>query len=155
MAAADYSTGGFHHYTYDSADRLIAVSSGQEIESSYGYNGLGDRLSQTVDPSTGSGQATTINYTLDLNAGLTQVLDDGTTNYTYGLGRIAQSSIVNQQSEIAYFLGDALGSVRQMTDQSGAITYARTYDPGVYPDGSSFAHRVETSVRFNTGKIAD
>jgi hypothetical protein len=28
-----------------------------------------------------------------------------------------------------YFLGDALGSVRQLTNASGAITYARTYDP--------------------------
>lgn len=28
-----------------------------------------------------------------------------------------------------YFLGDALGSVRQLTNQTGAITYARAYDP--------------------------
>jgi RHS repeat-associated protein len=74
--------------------------------------------------------STTTHYTLDLNAGLTQVLDEsapqgyGTTTYTYGLGRIAQTG-----STTEYFLGDALGSVRQMTDQSGAITYARAYDP--------------------------
>ena len=65
------------------------------------------------------------NYTLDLNAGLTQVLSDGTTTYTYGLGRISQQSGVTPE----YFLGDALGSVRQMTDQAGAITYSRSYDP--------------------------
>jgi len=58
---------------------------------------------------------------------------------TLGLGRISQQ----QGTTPEYFLGDALGSVRQLTDQSGAITYARAYDPGVYPDGSSFAHRVE------------
>ena len=28
-----------------------------------------------------------------------------------------------------YFLNDALGSVRQLTNQSGAITYAKAYDP--------------------------
>jgi RHS repeat-associated protein len=65
------------------------------------------------------------NYTLDLNAGLTQVLDDGTYSYTYGLGRISQQ----QGTTPEYFLSDALGSVRQMTDQSGAVTFAQTYDP--------------------------
>jgi len=108
---------GVNTYTYDSANRLIEASN-QSSVNSYQYNGLGDRLSQNG-----------VNYTLDLNSGLTQVLSDGTTSYTYGLGRIAQSSIVNQQSEISYFLGDALGSVRQMTDQAGAITYAAAYDP--------------------------
>jgi hypothetical protein len=51
-----------------------------------------------------------------LNAGLTQVLDDGTSTYTYGLGRISQTNTVTE-----YFLGDALGSVRQMTDTAGEI----------------------------------
>jgi len=109
---------GANTYAYDSANRLSSVSREQGVESSYQYNGLGDRLSQNG-----------VNYTLDLNSGLTQVLSDGTTSYTYGLGRIAQSSIVNQQSEIGYFLGDALGSVRLMTDQAGAVTYAAAYDP--------------------------
>ena len=72
------------------------------------YNGLGDRLSQNG-----------VNYTLDLNAGLTQVLDDGTTSYTYGLGRNSQTNTTTD-----YFLGDALGSVRQLTSQSGQVTYA-------------------------------
>ena len=40
------------------------------------YNGLGDRLSQTVG-------AQTTNYTLDLHAGLTQVLDEGTNSYAF------------------------------------------------------------------------
>jgi len=40
------------------------------------------------------------------------------------MNRIAQ---VNSGTE--YFLGDALGSVRQMTNQSGLITYTRAYDP--------------------------
>ncbi len=79
----------------------------------YVYNGLGDRLQQTVDEETTT-------YVLDLNAGLTQVLDDGTNTYLYGNGRIAQ---VNTGTE--YFLGDALGSVRQMTDGSGVVKLAR------------------------------
>ncbi len=55
----------------------------------------------------------TTNYTLDLAAGLTQVVDDGTNTYLYGNGRIAQ---VDSTTE--YFLGDALGSVRQLADSA-------------------------------------
>lgn len=62
---------------------------------------------------------------MDLNSGLTQALSDGTNTYIYGLDRIAQT----QGSATEYFLGDALGSVRQLTNQSSAITYARAYDP--------------------------
>jgi len=57
---------GVNIYIYDSANRLTSVNGAD----SYTYNGLGDRLSQTTN-----GVAT--NYTLDLNAGLTQVLSDG------------------------------------------------------------------------------
>ena len=80
--------------------------------------GLGDRVSQTV------GEVTTT-YTLDLNAGLTQVLADGTNTYLYGYERIAQFSA----SETGYFLGDALNSVRQMTDEDGVVTLTKQYEP--------------------------
>jgi hypothetical protein len=43
----------------------------------------------------------------------------------YGAGRIAQVSATDTQ----YFLGDALGSVRQLTDATGAITLAQNFDP--------------------------
>ena len=61
---------------------------------------------------------------LRAGSGLTQALSDGTNAYIYGNGRIAQ---VNTTTE--YFLGDALGSVRQLTNPSGQVTYARAYDP--------------------------
>ena len=60
---------GVYTYTYNSANRLIEVD-WQEGTASYAYNGQGDRLQQTIG-------ITTTNYTLDLAAGLTQVLDDG------------------------------------------------------------------------------
>ena len=107
---------GVNTYVYDSANRLKSVSN-QSSVSSFDYNGLGDRLQQTVN-----GQTT--NYTLDLNAGLTQVLNDGTNVYVYGLGRIAQ---VNTTTE--YFLGDALGSVRQLVNSGGTVTLAKSYMP--------------------------
>lgn len=64
---------GVNTYAYDSANRLTSVLDPSSAVS-YTYNGLGDRLSQDG-----------VNYTLDLNAGLTQVLSDETTSYTYGL----------------------------------------------------------------------
>jgi len=79
--------------------------------------------STITNQSNGFGITTT--YTLDLNAGLTQVLADGTSTYLYGNGRIAQYAGTTP----AYFLGDALGSVRQLTNASGAVTLARSYQP--------------------------
>jgi RHS repeat-associated protein len=103
-------------YTYDPANRLLTVN-GPLSTVSYAYNGLGDRLQTTAN-------SVTTTFAMDYNAGLPQVLDDGTNIYLYGNGRIAQ---VNTGTE--YFLGDALGSVRQMADASGAIKLAKSYDP--------------------------
>ena len=97
MTTAVYSWIESNSYTYDRANRLIGVS-GVGIAVSYEYNGLGDRLCETAN-----GQTT--HYTMDLNAGLTQVLQDGTYTYLYGTGRIAQYSANGPE----YYLGDALG----------------------------------------------
>ena len=101
---------GVNSYTYDRANRLIGVS-GVGISVNYSYNGLGDRLSETAN-------SQTTHYTMDLNAGLTQVLQDGTNTYLYGAGRLAQYGANGPE----YYLGDALGSVRQMVDASGDVT---------------------------------
>jgi len=70
-------------YKYDAANRLITVTQ-DGVSYSYTYNGLGDRLSQTVDGGTPT------KYTLDISQGLTQVLSDGATTYLCGNGRIGQ-----------------------------------------------------------------
>lgn len=101
---------GANLYTYDVANRLVSVNG----TTSYAYNGLGDRLTENGT-----------HYTLDLNTGLTQVLADGTNTYLYGLGRIAE----RQDGIIEYHLGDALGSVRQLTNNDGEVVLARSYDP--------------------------
>jgi len=104
-------------YTYDSANRLKTLSKpGNNV--TYAYNGLGDRLRETVN-------GVTSTFTMDLNTGLTQALSDGTNTYIYGNGRIAQ---VNSNGT-EYFISDALGSVRQMTNANGALTYSGAYDP--------------------------
>ena len=107
---------GVNTYHYDSANRLNTLTG--SVTANYSYNGLGDRLSETMN-----GQTT--NFIMDYNTGLTQVLNDGTNNYIYGNGRIAQT----QSGSTEFFLGDGLGSVRQLADASGLISYARAYDP--------------------------
>ena len=62
---------------------------------------------------------------MDLASNLTQVLNDGATTYTYGVDRIAQTTGADSE----YFLGDALGSVRQLTDANGVVSLDRNYDP--------------------------
>ena len=103
-------------------------------------DGLGDRHQQVVD-------GVTTNYTLDLAAGLTQVLDDGTNTYLYGNGRIAQAG-----STTEYFIGDALGSVRQLADSAGTVTLTQNYAP--YGDVVSSVGTSQTSYAF-TGEMGD
>jgi len=108
---------GVSDYSYNHANRLTSVVQGPETYT-FEYNGLGDRLQQTVN-------GDTVDYTLDLNAGLTQVLYDGMNAYLYGAGRIGEQ----QPDGWQYHHGDALGSVRQLTDPTGAVTVARSYEP--------------------------
>jgi hypothetical protein len=92
---------------------LIALTQGSDL---YGfeYNGLGDRLSQTVN-------GVTTNYTLDLNSGLTQVLSDGHYDYLYGVTRIAQ--VTPYLTE--YYLTDALGSAEGPRNEMKGIGKSR------------------------------
>jgi hypothetical protein len=77
-----------------------------------------DRVSQTVND-------VTTNYALDQASELTQVLNDGTNDYIYGIDRVAQL----HSADTEYFLTDVLGSVRQLIDVSGEVTLTQNYDP--------------------------
>jgi RHS repeat-associated protein len=112
---------GSKDYVYDQANRLTNISA-NGLAWSAQYNGDGARLQQVTN-----GVPTT--YTLDLAAGLVQVLTmqdaGGTTTYLYGVTRIGEQ----QPGGWAYHLSDALGSVRQLTDGSAQVTLARGYMP--------------------------
>jgi RHS repeat-associated protein len=84
----------------------------------YSYNGLGDRLKQTEN-------SAIQNYTLDLDAGLTQILRDGKSSYFYGIGRIGEE----QQGTSYYYIDDVLDSVRQIVGDDGVVILAQTYEP--------------------------
>jgi len=64
-------------------------------------------------------------FSLDLAGGLTQVLQDGDHTYLYGNERIGQFT----SGTVEYFLGDALGSVRQLIDGDGVVAVVNRYEP--------------------------
>ena len=66
-----------------------------------------------------------MDYTLEINAGLTQVQQDGSQTDFYDTGRIAQVA----ETQTGYFLPDALCPMHQITVSSAALTLARVYDP--------------------------
>jgi len=66
----------------------------------------------TVDPSA--------SLRAGLAAGLTQVLADGTNTYLHGVARIGEKQTGGWQ----HYLGDALGSVRQLANTSATVTLA-------------------------------
>ncbi len=68
--------------------------------------------------------------------------------YLYGLGRIAQETPTQRE----YFLGDALGSVRQLVDASGQVQLARSYEP--FGEVLSSAGKATSSYAF-TGEWRD
>lgn len=76
-------------------------------------------MSQTVNE-------VTTDYVLDMNARPTQVLQDGVSNYLYGINRVAEFSDTEEEE---YYLADALGSVRQLADAEAALLLARSYEP--------------------------
>jgi len=102
-------------YTYNAAQQLTSADN-----LSYTYNGLGDRYSKTV-----GGVAT--NYVLDLNSSLPQVLTQttpsGTTTYRGDAGE------QKPDGSWSYYSKDGLGSIRQLSNATGQVTYAADYDP--------------------------
>ena len=141
---------GVNTYSYDAANRLTALS-GQQLAVSYSYRCNGesigqvgcenDRVSQTVN-------GVTTNYVLDSASALTQVLQDGTNSYIYGVDRIAQMNGTIPE----YFLTDGLGSVRQLVDSNGAVLLAKNYDP--YGTETGFIGSGLSSYGF-TGEMTD
>jgi RHS repeat-associated protein len=87
-----------------------------------------------------------MNYNLDQAGGLTQALVDGTNAYLYGtIGK-------EQPGGWQYYLGDALGSVRQLADASVNVTLTRSYEP--FGDPLSSAGTGTTIYNF-TGEQRD
>jgi RHS repeat-associated protein len=112
---------GVNTYTYNAADRLTQFTNGSADTITYAYNGVGNRYRQTVN-------GVQTDYLLDLN-GMSQVLGEFTpgseTWYLMGMDVLGQQ----QNGSWSYFNHDGLGSVRQVTNANGDVTYAAGYEP--------------------------
>src|SRR5437870_734757 len=113
-------TDGLNNYVYDGANRLTSATDSAQNVTIYAYDGLGDRYRRSTN-------GVSTNFLLDLNSSLPQVLGENTngaqTDYLLGLDVIAQQ----QSGQWGYFGYDGLGSVRQMSDPAGALTYSAQY----------------------------
>jgi RHS repeat-associated protein len=115
-ANGSLTSNGVSSYTYDSANRLIAVD-GADIDTTMSYNGLGQRLSMEA-------AGVTTQYVMAGNNPLTADADGNVTTYLYGLGAVAEKTTAWN-----YALPDGSNTPRQLTNASGAVTFATRYSP--------------------------
>gem|GEM_PF-807043 len=110
---------------YDALNRLTLQGS-----TTNAYNGDGGLVAQTTGTST-------ISYTQDLAAPLSQILSDGANQYVYG--NSAERLFGVAGSTHTWYMTDPLGSVRQTFDDAGVLQQALTYDAWGVLQGSSIA----------------
>src|SRR5664279_1643156 len=108
-------------YTYDAENRLTGLQSGSAVIGTYAYDGACDRFAKTA-------AGVTTAYTSDLASSLPGVLTEtagsSVTTYAYGAGSLE----LDKAGTTYWYLSDTLGSVRLVTDSTGATpaTYAYT-----------------------------
>jgi RHS repeat-associated protein len=135
---------GINSYTWNARDQLVAISGG--TTASFNYDAVGRRRSKTV-----GGASTGFLYD-GLN--LVQELNSGTpaANYLTGLALDRTYSRSDSTGTRSY-LTDALGSTLGLTDSSGAITTAYSYDAygNTTSSGASSANPLQYAGRENDG----
>ena len=116
-------------YAYDPANRLVGVSGTTAI--GYTYDGDGYRVGATIDPTD------PIAYTWDRLGlgGLGQIIADDTGENVFGPAGLQQR--VSTAGTAQYAHGDGLGSLRLVTDASGAAVGSATYEPWGAPRAGS------------------
>lgn len=122
VAAADPAPAQSTAYGYDAALNLAAVTLPGDTSPTVSYTSNGDGLRQSRTQA-----STTSDFLWSTVGGLPLLLDDGTTTYIYGASStpIAQ---VESSGSTSYLFGDLIGSVRLITDNSGAVVGTSEYD---------------------------
>jgi RHS repeat-associated protein len=118
-------------YEWDAENRLEAVKQGGNTLASFTYDGHGRRATKTAGGITSS-------FVYDGPQFLEERPGAGTAKrYVYGFG-IDRPLAQAVGGVTSYFLADHLGSIAQVTDNSGTPTLTREYDPwGNLLQGSS------------------
>jgi RHS repeat-associated protein len=115
----DAITGQQATYSYDGANRPISFNRGQG-QTTYRYDGDGLRASKQGTQSA--------NFTWDSSQDLPLLLQDGIARYIYGPNGMLVEEVTVNGSQSYFYHADQLGSVRALTNQSGAVANAYTYD---------------------------
>jgi len=131
-------------YGYDQAGRLTSVGTGPVVAGgghrngkTYTYNGDGLRTAKLPGGTPGCPTCATSRYTWDAGAGLPLLLQETavtgpptpkstTTSYLYGPGGGVLAQV--QGSRVYYYHADQLGSVRLLTNSTGAVQKTYAYD---------------------------
>lgn len=129
-------------YQYDAENRLTSVTGLTALPTEYRYDGAGNRYSKVVG-------GTTTTYTLDLVSEHAQVLaeSDGT-SYLFGHDLLA----LERAGEAHWFVPDALGTTRRITDGAGAIEVSYQYE--AFGKTTATSGTLGNDVRF-TGERSD
>lgn len=115
-ANGNLKTAGSDSFSWDWDNRLTDATGGTH-SATYRYDGDGVRVKSTVD-------GTSKDLTVDRVGGLPTVVDDGTNAYIHADGVAAEVTGTSAR----YPLGDGLGSVRGVTDGTGAVIGSTSYD---------------------------
>jgi len=115
---------GDKSFAYNYSNRLLQVQQASVIVGEYVYNGLGQRVSKTVD-----GGTTVFHYDFDGNI-IGESLTDGTfvREYLY-LGGSRTAMVDVGSGEIYYYQNNHLGTPQLMTDESNTVVWEAKYKP--------------------------
>ena len=165
-------SGGATTYTYDAnGSRITAVTAASgttpAATTQYGYTATGALASVTLPTGpvisytsngnnlrqsrTATGNATTP-FTWATAGKLPLLLDDGTRTYIYGPSLSPIAQIDDTTWGIEYLHGDLLGSPRLISNATGAVTGATTYDP--YGNRTAHTGTSDTAIGYS-GNWAD
>jgi RHS repeat-associated protein len=106
---------GSDTFAWDHEDRLTQATVGSHT-ASYAYDGDGNRVGATVDGVPSS-------YLVDAQGGLPALVDDGSKAYLHADGLLGEIG-----GGTRYALGDALGSVRGLAEESGSLVGTASYE---------------------------
>ncbi|MBI3825830.1 MAG: hypothetical protein HY294_07535, partial [Candidatus Rokubacteria bacterium] len=127
---------------WDAQDRLMSLTRGDGLTASFGYDGLGRRVSKTVN-------GVTTAYAYDGRDILSTLTANGLTDYLMGP---PLDEPLAQNGGTQFYLADALGSVITLADTTGAGDTTYTYAPF----GTAMSVGAATTNHFGfTGREAD
>lgn len=114
--AGNLTQAGSDSYSWDHDSRLVSAEVGSH-NATYTYDGDGVRVGADVD-------AQSSPLLVDRQSGLPTVVDDGMSTYLHAGGLLEAAA----GSQASYALADRLGSVRGLSDETGALVGTASYE---------------------------